>query len=202
LAGKRIDTIKKTGTHWTSHLSDIFNYVVAEQLFSDVDKFCNESQESSSSSSLDAESAEEAKWMIPCFDQIFTTHSFRQRTRTVLPNAIEGYRELRHRVDMYPICVDGWTQSQESQAYFAYMVTMEKLHNRKPFISAEGYVGLVPGHSMPGDIVCIIFGAIVPFVLRDVGKGKYQLIGEAYVFGIMDGEFVEGDPKEEMFCLC
>jgi len=34
------------------------------------------------------------------------------------------------------------------------------------------------------------------------GGGEYQLISEAYVFGIMDGEFVEGDLREEMFCLC
>jgi hypothetical protein len=79
---------------------------------------------------------------------------------------------------------------------------MEYLHNRKPFISSEEYVGLTPAHSRPGDIVCIIFGVTVPFVLRDVGKGEYQLIGEAYMFGIMDGEFVDGDPREEIFCLC
>jgi hypothetical protein len=124
----------------------------------------------------------EAKWRIPCFDQIFTI-SQRQRTKTS-SNAVPGYRELR------------------SQACQAYVIAMEHLHNRKPFIPSEGYVRLVPAHSRPGDIVCIIFGADVPFVLRDVGEGEYQLIGEAYVFGIMDGEFVKGDSREEIFCLC
>jgi hypothetical protein len=108
-------------------------------------------------------------------------------------------RELRHRVDIYPNDLEEGLQSQGCQAY---LIAMGYLHNRKPFISSGGYVGLVPAHSRPGDIVCIIFGAIVPFVLRDVGKEEYQLIGEAYVFGIMDGEFVEGDPREEMFSLC
>jgi hypothetical protein len=139
----------------------------------------------------------EAKWRIPCFDQIFTI-SQRQRTKTS-SNAVPGYRELRHRVDMYPNDLE---EELKSQACQAYVIAMEHLHNRKPFIPSEGYVRLVPAHSRPGDIVCIIFGADVPFVLRDVGEGEYQLIGEAYVFGIMDGEFVKGDSREEIFCLC
>jgi hypothetical protein len=100
---------------------------------------------------------------------------------------------------MYPNDLE---EELKSQACQAYVIAMEHLHNRKPFISSEGYVGLVPAHSRPGDIVCIIFGADVPFILRNVGEGEYQLIGEAYVFGIMDGEFVKGDSREEIFCLC
>jgi hypothetical protein len=174
LAGGRIDIIKQTGTHWAPGFSCIFNYIVAKQFISDVEKFCNESQGSFSLSSLDVESAQEAKWRIPCFDQIFTTHSQRQRTK-IFPSAIEDYHELRHRVDMYPNDLEEGLQSHVCQAY---LITMEYLHNRKPFISSEGYVGLAPAHPRPGDIIYIIFGAIVPFVLRNVGKGSINLLAK------------------------
>lgn len=64
-------------------------------------------------------------------------------------------------------------------------------HHRKPFLSAEGYVGLVPAVAEIGDIIIIIFGATVPFVVRELDSGKVQLIGEAFVYGIMDGEFLK-----------
>ena len=78
---------------------------------------------------------------------------------------------------------------------------MSYLHNRRPFLSTSGYVGLLPVHSKPGDLICIIFGAIVPFVLRKLDNGQYELIGEAYVHGIMDGEYLEKDPKPAVFDL-
>jgi hypothetical protein len=152
LAGRRIDTIKKTGTHWAPGLSGIFNNVLAKKFFSDVEKSCNESQESSSSSSLDAERAEEAKWRIPCFDLISTMHYQRQRTKTY-PNAMPGYRELRHRVHMYPNDVE---EGLPSQACRAYLVVMANLHNRKPFISSEGSVGLFL-HIRCQGILCVLF---------------------------------------------
>ncbi len=40
----------------------------------------------------------------------------------------------------------------------------------------------------------------MPYVLRKNGQG-YQLIGEAYVHGIMDGEFVEKEHNSETFDL-
>jgi hypothetical protein len=41
-----------------------------------------------------------------------------------------------------------------------------------------------------GDHVVILFGAPVPFILRPVGDSAYQVIGIAYVGGIMDGALV------------
>lgn len=47
-----------------------------------------------------------------------------------------------------------------------------------------------------GDLVCIIFGCSVPVVLRKVSTGgghaHYEVIGECYVHGMMDGEALEG----------
>lgn len=57
-----------------------------------------------------------------------------------------------------------------------------------------------------GDIVCIVFGAQIPFVLREVAKvhltryGKhYRLVGECYVHGILCGEALELEIRPELY---
>ena len=53
----------------------------------------------------------------------------------------------------------------------------------------RGYVGIVPDAAREGDLVCVFYGGCVPFILREVeGRGCYRLIGEAYVYGLMEGE--------------
>ncbi|KAH9904756.1 hypothetical protein F4778DRAFT_789512 [Xylariomycetidae sp. FL2044] len=54
--------------------------------------------------------------------------------------------------------------------------------------------GLGPPDTQKGDKICILFGCSVPCILRPgsmVGNNQvYNFIGEAYVYGIMDGEAV------------
>ncbi|KAF2671225.1 HET-domain-containing protein [Microthyrium microscopicum] len=64
--------------------------------------------------------------------------------------------------------------------------------NRRLFRTARGHIGMGPWNIQPDDRVAIIFGGEVPFIIRKCGdsSNEYHLIGEAYVHGIMDGEFV------------
>jgi hypothetical protein len=48
--------------------------------------------------------------------------------------------------------------------------------------------------------VVVLQGAVIPFVVRPAEQGRYQLLGEAYSDGIMDGEIV-GRQQEEMIVL-
>jgi hypothetical protein len=160
----------------------------------DIEKFCQLSQGFSSTISQDTEKWAEAVWRIPCADQKFTANARRRRASST---AIRGYHELKQRIA-------GSSELQDqlhSTDCQGYVIAMEYLHNRRPFLSTKGYVGLIPAHSEPGDLICIIFGAIVPFVLRKLQNGQYELIGEAYVHGIMDGEFMETCPISEIFHL-
>ena len=50
-----------------------------------------------------------------------------------------------------------------------------------------GYIGLVPPCAQVGDLVVVIFGATVPYVVRRVQSG-YLLVGDAFVHGLMYGE--------------
>lgn len=62
---------------------------------------------------------------------------------------------------------------------------------RLPFITRKGHLVLGPEYIKRGDFVALIRGTQVPFVLRRQSGGQYQLVGEAYVDGIMDGEAME-----------
>jgi hypothetical protein len=45
-------------------------------------------------------------------------------------------------------------------------------------------------------MIVIIIGADVPYVVRPRDDGEsYTLVGECPVYGIMDGEFMQQDPK-------
>ena len=72
---------------------------------------------------------------------------------------------------------------------------------RKPFLSASGYVGLGPAAMDAGDVIVIFYGAPVSFVLRPKGQ-EFQLLGEAYIHGIMDGEFMQVNREVKTFHLC
>lgn len=72
------------------------------------------------------------------------------------------------------------------------------LPNRTFFTTRLGLVGLGMPTVRKGDQVTIWFGANVPFITRPCqgdGAGKCELIGAAYVGGIMEGQMVD-----ELYC--
>lgn len=60
--------------------------------------------------------------------------------------------------------------------------------DRLLFCTLEKKLGLAPPSALPGDQVWILNGARTPFILRQRDNGNYELIGEAYVHGIVHGE--------------
>ncbi len=74
-------------------------------------------------------------------------------------------------------------------------------------VTNEGYVAMVPKGTRSGDIICTIWGAQVPFVLRSRGSTadgrpeSYHLVGECYVHGMMDGECFQLHSEAEDFEL-
>ncbi len=73
---------------------------------------------------------------------------------------------------------------------------------RRTFATSEGYLGLAPENIQSGDIICVSLGGATPFIIQKEDQECYQLIGEAYVFGIMDGEFVDTNPEIKEVVLC
>ena len=54
--------------------------------------------------------------------------------------------------------------------------------------TSKGYLGLFPISSQKNDVVVVLLGGDVPFVLRRLPTGHMQLVGECYVHGLMTGE--------------
>ena len=83
-----------------------------------------------------------------------------------------------------------------------YYVT-KVMSNREFFVAKDdtsSYMGVVMGVPTDGDCVCILLGGDTPFVLRPKGPGEWQLIAEAYVHGIMDGEAMTRAAEEGFEC--
>lgn len=58
---------------------------------------------------------------------------------------------------------------------------------RRIFRTRKGFLGLGPAALSQGDLVAVLLGGRVPFVLRKF-EDYEKLVGECYVFGIMQGE--------------
>lgn len=92
-----------------------------------------------------------------------------------------------------------------------YIETMLRWVKKRPMMSAEGYVGLGPGDVKVGDSLVLLSGFNAPYILRRTRTGhgrKYEIVDEAYVHGIMDGEIAGGSgqllkfSKETYFTVC
>lgn len=61
---------------------------------------------------------------------------------------------------------------------------------RSFFTTTSGHIGLGPAATRVGDLVVLLAGAQVPFILRCKGI-KFQVVGETYVHELMDGTYWE-----------
>ena len=51
----------------------------------------------------------------------------------------------------------------------------------------------------PGDLVTLLWGVESPILIRPRENGGFYLLGDAYVDGIMYGEFLKTEPLHEVF---
>lgn len=73
--------------------------------------------------------------------------------------------------------------------------------SRKFAVTHKARMGMVPEKAQEGDVVAVLPGGKVPFVLRLVSSGVYEVIGAAYIHGIMMGEAFHEDLGVESITL-
>lgn len=75
--------------------------------------------------------------------------------------------------------------------------------NRTLFKTSKGMLGLGRVGVDEGDVVTLMWGVQAPIVLRERGGGAegFYFRGDAYVDGIMMGEFLRTGPAQEEFCI-
>ncbi|KAH9909498.1 heterokaryon incompatibility protein-domain-containing protein [Xylariomycetidae sp. FL2044] len=143
----------------------------------------------------------EAAWRIPCADQL-VFDSRPHRNHPAIPLSYESaLRDIQ-------TCLRGDGQTIASEEGRRYIETMMRWVKKRPLLCEKGYLGLVPGDTRVGDILVLLEGCSAPYVLRrkqgsEDGEGRirYQLVGEAYVWGIMDGELTQVGSPEKLFTL-
>jgi hypothetical protein len=137
----------------------------------------------------------EAHIRIPIADQEQYGPGFKRRATQDChqghAEVVEELRRLRSRKR-----VEGYTAVKTS-----YYNMMGWQRYRKPFLSVQGYVGLAPAHVEKGDLIVIFFGGKFPYIIRRNNDGRFAFIGEAYVHGIMYGEFMETKVQSDEFVL-
>ena len=55
-------------------------------------------------------------------------------------------------------------------------------------------LGLAPNFVKPSDNIAFVRNSLVSFIIRKVADGKYELVGEAYIHGLMHGELGKEGP--------
>ena len=94
--------------------------------------------------------------------------------------------------------------AQRKLASAAYVQTMNlQSARRRLFLTSKGYYGLGQESLRRGDRIVLLSGGDSPFIVREAESlGYFELVGEAYVHGIMQGEHLETKPLVERFIFC
>ena len=100
------------------------------------------------------------------------------------------------------LTVPSHTWHKTAEMTMTFLKRVESVVWNRRFIQATAVAGfdthplfgLAPGDPadiQKGDLICILFGCTVPVILRPVPDSmEYELMGEAYIHGKMDGEAV------------
>lgn len=136
----------------------------------------------------------EVIWQIPIAFRKPETQEWRRRGQ-VLQEAFQILRSLLQPPEEVAN-KNGWYK----ESITPYMYAMYRTANhRRVFTTNHGQLGLGPGNMQTGDLVCVLLGSEVPLVLRRSVSGAYTLVGDAYLYGIMHGEYMEDNPATVVF---
>ena len=84
----------------------------------------------------------------------------------------------------------GIPRDDEREANYVSRSFEEAYRGRRLFRTSGNYLGIGPQSLQKDDQVWVIAGSTVPMILRKSESGRWRLVGEAYVHGIMNGEAV------------
>jgi hypothetical protein len=193
IKGSQVDVIECIGSEWEPGFDPDkeFDWKAASTFLSEIEDLCKRSSDVHGEVSGKAFLWEDAVWRIPIADQEIAYGGSHCRATNL---SHQGYKVVKKAINS-PQSFRG----EPDLGTKSYMCIMTSLHSKSHFLSTKGYVGLGPAHLRKGDVICILHGAHVPFILRKSEGESYQLVGEAFVYGIMDGEFVETTPEVKIF---
>ena len=149
-------------------------------------------------------------WDAECFQisqQIYKDEALDTHSRILIGNSLRRERCISDQREIYDLMrrFVAVTAGKEPVGYVEEALTPEKwkdlpdyskqvslaCSNRTFFTMGDRRVGLGPPTLQTGDTVCIISNTFAPFIIRSTSSGRHELIGEAYVHGLMYGEIFD-----------
>jgi hypothetical protein len=207
LRGFVVDKVDEVGSSWLGDGVDAeFPYCSYLSFLREVRHMCTKSAERSRGIYSDSKRQVEAVWRVPVGDLEQTDGWILRRITVPLDAAYMAVLAIGEAMEGVKAGIsisvaefqDLERKSIESREY---CLRMRKMGNRRPYLSRSGYVGLGPLQTCPGDVIVILFGAHVPYILRPNGDGKFFFLGDTYCDGIMDEEIFSRGTEEAIFFL-
>lgn len=171
LQGVLVDTISEVGSVWRADSDKDFDHGACETMMKELIPFLEKSR-------YQEDKKMDALWRIPIGDK-------------ELPESSPYWIRATERSEKQFLALVSSEASSEST--YSYQTCMGYNPMARPVASEQGFVGLGTSDAQPGDVIVLLLGGSTPFILRprtDVQEG-YLLLGEAYIYGCMDGELVE-----------
>ncbi len=134
----------------------------------------------------------EMKKFLPIHEKLVANIARKERTKHSLTDA-QRQRENRWRLEMISNLFPN--NAELNYAHRGWMRIKSACRNRSLFITENGRVGIGNNILQPGDQVWLLAGAKVPFLLRGANAYTMQVVGEAYVDGVMYGEMWPVDER-------
>ena len=192
VGGYHIDEIEEVRESWTPEPRNRALYL---KYLSQVQSLCEISASKDCPIYDSLERRAESFWRIPIGD---IEESATLDLCRATPEFYKGYWKLVHDYEAIVGNVNFSTLA-ECKAYYAqcdedepmsrrYKSRMNAMGNKRPYLSKQGFVGMGPVTTTPGDVVVAFIGANVPFMLRPTEQGRFAFLGEAYCDGVMNRE--------------
>jgi Heterokaryon incompatibility protein (HET) len=156
-----------------------------------------------SSNSITGESHREVYWRTLCADQMpegyeTTKSQFQEWYDSLSPiRTLQSWKADSWSSLFKPLGFLGYLRSTWTE-YPAFGALISHLTLKRIARTKQGFLCLVPDLTQIGDQIWLFRGGRVPLVIRNGEKGQWDLIGEAFVHGIMNGERFDDEACGEM----
>ncbi|KAF2839141.1 hypothetical protein M501DRAFT_1003701 [Patellaria atrata CBS 101060] len=90
-------------------------------------------------------------------------------------------------LDLRRLPGDAIEVDEEGRMSLMFAKAHEKCDNRRFYRTSGGRYGWAPDTTRSGDLVAVLHGLEAPFILRAAEDGRYVIVGDAYLHGVMYG---------------
>lgn len=113
---------------------------------------------------------------------------------------LEVYRDMKEYIGLYSSGEEDVPEEDErgKRVWYWMLILFLVQRGRKFFATKNGRIGLGPNNLQVGDSVRVLFFCPTPYLFREALSGRCQLIGEAYVHGLMYGEALDMLEKHQL----